>query len=194
MNFYEFLQLEGQTVEIEKGKHVFMQGDSDSSLYFVQSGLLKAYYISKEGKESVKSFLSSYDIIGSLTSSYSGENCSFNLICLETTVMRKISVEILREYCKKDLEIANDMIENLLQFAMKKEKREFEFLCLSAEERFRKLVNNSPNLLEKVTQNDLARYLGITPVGLSRIKKRVSNFDDACDLTTNLSSNRNKAT
>ncbi|VAW33114.1 hypothetical protein MNBD_GAMMA01-231, partial [hydrothermal vent metagenome] len=26
--------------------------------------------------------------------------------------------------------------------------------------------------LEKVTQNDLARYLGITPVGLSRIKKR----------------------
>ena len=68
------------------------------------------------------------------------------------------------------------MIEQLLQFAMKKEKREFEFLCQSAEERFRMLAKNSPSLVEKVTQNDLARYLGITPVGLSRIKKRTLNM------------------
>jgi len=175
MNFYEFLQLEGITIEKEKGEHVFMQGDSDKSLYFIQAGLLKAYYTAEDGKESVKSFLLSNDIIGSLTSSYSEGVCSFSLLCLEPTTLIKISFEKLREYCKKDMGIANDMIELLLQFAMKKEKREYEFLCLSAEERFCMLEKNSPSLLEKVTQNDLARYLGITPVGLSRIKKRAHN-------------------
>lgn len=175
MSFHEFLQLEGVTIEKDKGEHVFMQGDSDKSLYFVQSGLLKAYYTSEDGKESVKSFLMPNDIIGSLTSAYSEGNCSFSLIGLEPTTLRKIPFEKIREYCKKDMEIANNMIELLLQFAMKKEKREYEFLCLSAEERFCMLANNSPALLKKVTQNDLARYLGITPVGLSRIKKRTHN-------------------
>ena len=65
------------------------------------------------------------------------------------------------------------MIDMLLNFAMKKEKREFEFLCLSPETRYRQLAQNSPALLNRITQNDLAKYLGVTAVGLSRIKKRV---------------------
>ncbi len=89
--------------------------------------------------------------------------------------MIKIPFDILWEYSKRDMEIANEMIELLLHFAMKKEKREYELLCLSAEERFCILEKNSPSLLEKVTQNDLARYLGVTPVGLCRIKKRTHN-------------------
>jgi len=175
MNFHELLQIEGITVEMEKGEHVFMQGDLDKSLYFVQSGLLKAYYTSEDGKESVKSFLLPNDIIGSLTSAYSEESCSFSLTTLEPTTLRKIAFEMLYEYSKKDLEIAQNMIELLLHLAMKKERREFEFLCMTAEKRFRKLAETSPTIVEKVTQNDLARYLGITPVGLSRIKKRVNN-------------------
>ena len=34
-------------------------------------------------------------------------------------------------------------------------------------------MQNTPDLLKLVTQNEIARYLGVTPVGLSRIKKRV---------------------
>lgn len=175
MNFHELLQHEGVTVVKDKGEHIFMQGDVDGSLYFVQSGLLKAYYISEDGKESVKSFLLPNDIIGSLTSVYLKESCSFNLICLEPAALKKIPFEILHEYSKNNLEVASDMIELLLLFAMKKEQREFEFLCMSAEERFCRLKEVSPMLLEKVTQNDISRYLGITPVGLSRIKKRTHN-------------------
>jgi len=172
MNFIEFLQLEGTMIKKEKGEHVFMQGERDRSLYFIQSGLLKAYYTSEAGKEFIKSFLLPDDIIGSLTSAYSEGTCSFSLLCLEPTSLIKIPFGKLQEYCMKDMEMANSMIELLLKFAMKKERREYEFLCLSAEERFCMLKSTAPTLIEKVTQNDLARYLGITPVGLSRIKKR----------------------
>ncbi len=173
MNFQELLQLEGVTLEKGKGEHVFMQGEVDKSLYIVQSGLLKAYYTSENGKESVKSFIQSNDIIGSLAAAYSDKNCTFSLVCLEPTTLRKIPFDIILEYSKNDLIIANNMIEVLLSFSIKKEQREFEFLCLSAEKRFCKLVETNPILFDKVTQNDLARYLGVTPVGLSRIKKRV---------------------
>ncbi len=173
MNFHDLMQLEAVSVSKEKGEHIFMQGDADRSLYLLQSGLLKAYYVSESGKESVKSFLLPNDIIGSLTSIYLKENCSFNLICLEPSTLKKMPFNILLDYSKKDLALANEMLELLLLFAMKKEKREYEFLCMSAEERFSRIAESSPVLLEKITQNDLSRYLGITPVGLSRIKKRV---------------------
>ncbi len=175
MNFHELLQNEGVTVVKNKGEHIFMQGDVDRSLYIVQTGLLKAYYTSENGKESVKSFILPNDIIGSLSSAYLKKSCSFSLICLESTTLKKIAFDTLHNYSKNNLQISIDMIELLLLFAMKKEKREFEFLCMSAEERFCSMVDVSPVLLEKVTQNDLARYLGVTPVGLSRIKKRCSN-------------------
>jgi CRP-like cAMP-binding protein len=167
MNFHKLLQLEGISIEKHKGEHVFMQSDSDKSLYFVNSGLLKAYYTTEDGKEYIKSFLLPNDIIGSLSSAYLEGSSSFSLLCLEPTALIKIPFKRLYDYSKEDQEIANNMIDLLLHLAMKKEKREYEFLCLSAEERFCRLANTSPSLLEKVTQNDLARYLGITPVGLS---------------------------
>lgn len=173
MNIHELINKEGVFIKKDKNEHIFMQGDADESLYLIQSGLLKAYYTSIDGKESVKSFLLPSDIIGSLSASYSNKHCSFSLVCLEPCHLIQVSFDVLQEYSKKDLAIANAMIDVLLKFAIKKEEREYEFLCLSAEERFRKLIETTPMLLERVTQNDLARYLGITPVGLSRIKKRV---------------------
>ena len=173
MTFQELLINEGENIKKEKGEHVFMQGEKNQSFYYVKSGLLKAYYSSEEGKESIKSFIFPENIIGSLATTFSNNHNSFSLICLESTHLVRISLSIILEYTRKDLRIANDIIELLLQLAMKKEMREFDLLTLSAENRYRKLINEQATLLSKVTQNDLASYLGITPVGLSRIKKRV---------------------
>lgn len=173
MDFNALFKNEGMVLNKKKGDHVFMQGEVDASIYYIQSGLLKAYYTSKDGKESVKSFISSNDIIGSLTTVLSENSCLFSLICLEPTILIKTPISTILEYSKKDLEIANSMIDILLNLSIKKELREYEFLCLSAEERLCKLMKSQPKLIEKVTQNDLAHYLGVTPVGLSRIKKRI---------------------
>ncbi|OGU49008.1 MAG: hypothetical protein A2080_03070 [Ignavibacteria bacterium GWC2_36_12] len=44
----------------------------------------------------------------------------------------------------------------------------------SAEERYLKFIKTYPKLLEKVPQNQIASYLGITPQSLSRIRKELS--------------------
>lgn len=173
MDFLELMQDRGKVVDKRRGEHVFAQGEIDTSIYFIKSGLLKAYYTDEEGKEFVKSFFMDNDVIGSLSSAYKGNHCSFSLVCLENSTLSKIQFSDIYEYSKTDQCFANSLIELLLNFSMKKEKREFEFLCLSAENRYRQLEKESPDIIEKVTQNDLARYLGVTPVGLSRIKKRV---------------------
>ncbi len=176
MNYTDIVEEKGKIIEKKRGEHVFSQGFSDASIYFVRSGLLKAYYTTDEGKEFVKSFIVTHDVIGSLSSCYKGECCSFSLVCLENSCLMKIPFSVIYEHSKTDQNIASSMIQMLLEFSMKKEKREFEFLCLSAEQRFLQLKIHSPMIVDKVTQNDLARYLGVTPVALSRIKKRINSY------------------
>lgn len=157
----------------QRGQHLFHQGDTDKSIYLIRNGLLKAYYLSDDGKEYIKSFLLPGDMIGSLKGMMGDGGCSFSLVCLEPAELTCIDYDILYARSRNDLNLANSMVDFLLAFAMKKETREFEFLCLTAEERYQTLIDKAPGLVDRVTQNDIARYLGVTPVGLSRIKKRV---------------------
>lgn len=173
MKLQQLFQSAGRRYQREKGAYIFRQGEADQSLYFIESGLLKAYYTADDGKAFIKSFILSNDIISSLAASYSAGECSFSLVCLQPTTLIKIPFALIREHSATDLEIANELVQVLLQFAMKKEKREYEFLCLSAEQQFLRLIETTPALLGKVTQSDIAAYLGVTPVGLSRIKKRI---------------------
>jgi CRP-like cAMP-binding protein len=46
-------------------------------------------------------------------------------------------------------------------------------LSMSAEDAYREFLKDHPGIAERVTQADIARYLGITPVALSRIRGRM---------------------
>ena len=52
-------------------------------------------------------------------------------------------------------------------------QREIEILSLSAEDRFRKVMDRSAHLLQLVSQKDIASYLGMTPETFSRIRAKV---------------------
>ena len=175
MDFSDISGAYGQPVTLQAGRHVFRQGDRDRKLYLVQQGLLKAYYVTDDGKETIKSFILQGDFIGSLTASYKQEACSFNLVCEEQSSLVPMNFDVLYAASRENVAIATRLLDILLGLAMKKERREMELLCLSAEERYRQLRERSPELLERVKQKDIARYLGITPVALSRIRKRLAD-------------------
>lgn len=172
MKFDEYLDEHGTAIELVAGEHLFWQGDLDRQVYLLERGLLKVYYLSEDGKETVKSFISSGESIGSLTSAHQGAPCPFNVQALEPSSLTGLDFPELLEASKKHPEIADTLIDLLLRFALKKERREREFLTLSAEERYRSLLEQNPGLQNRVLQKDIARYLGITPVALSRIRSR----------------------
>ncbi len=173
MTLKDLLQTHGREISHGAGYHLFRQGDQDKSLHLIASGLLKAYYLSVDGKEHIKSFLLPGDMIGSLQGIMGDSGCSFSLMCLEPSELITLPFDKLRDLTGQDIALANEVVNFLLAFGMKKEVREFELLCLSPEDRYLRLLERSPQLFDHVTQNEIARYLGVTPVGLSRIKKRV---------------------
>ena len=54
------------------------------------------------------------------------------------------------------------------------EDRMVSFITQNPEERYRHLLQKQPDLLQRIPQHYVANYLGITPVSLSRIRKRMA--------------------
>ncbi len=48
------------------------------------------------------------------------------------------------------------------------------FMSSTPEQRYLRLVQKRPSLINRVPQHQLASYLGMTPESLSRIKKRIA--------------------
>ena len=53
------------------------------------------------------------------------------------------------------------------------QQRITSYLLDTPEERYRTLVNETPDLLNRVPLQYIASYIGVTPVSLSRIRKRI---------------------
>ena len=173
MSLKQLMSQFARPVTADQGEHLFTQGEASRDLFIIEQGLLKAYYISHEGQERIKSFLLPGDVIGSLSALKGDEGCSFNLVCLQPSKLQAVSFDAVYEAAQNDARLSGAIVEFLVAYGMKKEQREFELLCLSAEDRYRRLLSNRPELLDMVYQSDIALYLGVTPVGLSRIRKRV---------------------
>jgi CRP-like cAMP-binding protein len=63
------------------------------------------------------------------------------------------------------------LLEERMSFA---QKVVASFILNKPEDRYLALLARRPELLQRIPQNILSSYLGITPVSLSRIRKRLS--------------------
>ncbi len=172
--FQRLVMEQGRPMAVRAGDHLFRQGDLDTNVYFVRSGLLKAYYIRIDGKEHLKSFQPEGAIIGSMVALIDREPSTFNLMALEDSEIVGLPYARLDEAARSDLELAATLIDFLSAYGKRKERREYELLSLSPEDRYAIVLEEMPQVVERVSQADLAAYVGVTPQALSRIKRRMS--------------------
>lgn len=157
---------------LDAGELLIRQGEAAPNLYFVTSGLVKMYYITDDGKEFVKSFLPEGSFAGSLMAQMENGDSAFSVVCLEHTTVESAPFNQMQKLFDTVPEAMLFGMRFFQALSLKKEKREFGFLCLSPEKRYQQFVADNQGLVDRITQADIARYLGITPVALSRIKKR----------------------
>lgn len=158
----------------KKGSHIFAQGEICRDVFCVRRGLVKVYYNTLDGKEWIKTFIADQGIIGSRSSQMLSTSSPFSALCLEDTEIISFPYDRFEDACFDDMQLARAVFRFTQWLGMKKELREYQLLCMPVEEAYQDFVRTNPALLARLTQIDIARYLGITPVALSRIKKRLT--------------------
>ena len=162
-----------QLKAVEAGSTVFMQGAEHPYVYVVRRGLIKNVYLRDTGDAWIKSFSSEGRFFASVAALKPGGRTSFSAMCVEDSELERIPFQVIERLADGDLVWSTLLRRALAIFADRKEQRERELLTLNPEDRYRAVLAEQPDIEGRITQKDLAAYIGITPVGLNRIVRRV---------------------
>ena len=81
---------------------------------------------------------------------------------------------VLRELGDRHIAWQRALRAGIEHYGARKEKRERELLTLTPIDRYRLFIAEEETLAARIPQKDLALYLGVTPVALSRIRGRIA--------------------
>lgn len=154
------------------GKQLFASGERHPYVYFVRSGLLKLVYDTEDGKEWIKAFPTEGEFFASAEALRRDGLTAFAARALEPTVLERLDFRCAQQLAEQHLAWQKAIARAFQLYGERKEKRERELLTLTPSQRYWRLLEERPTLVARLPQKELARYLGMTPVGLSRIKHR----------------------
>lgn len=141
--------------------------------YFVNSGLLRSFNINDNIVEHVLSFACEGWWISDMYSLLSQKPGNLFIEVLEdaeVVVLSKENQEQLYLEIPKLERFFRILIENSL---VANQERLMDNLSLTAEERFEKFCIKYPSLIQKVSQKQIASYIGVTPEFFSKMKARM---------------------
>ena len=161
------------TKNYKKGEYFIKEKDFCDYVGFVDKGLFNFFYLI-DGVEHIRGFFFMNNFISNYPCFLLGDKSKFYIRALENssiTLIHKKNLFLLYKQLPKIQELSRSIVENLyIEISEKYES----FFIKTAEERYLELINSEPDILKIVPQYMIASYLGITPEGLSRIKKRKS--------------------
>ncbi|MBX2872303.1 MAG: Crp/Fnr family transcriptional regulator [Saprospiraceae bacterium] len=163
----------GKEIHLEKGEIYFDKGTFSKKVAILLEGIMRIFDIDATGREWNKVILS--------PPSFVLGNANFQLKsvhyidAITPCQLLEFPISFLERMLAKYPEaqiIQRDLLLNLYE---KKSEREYDFLSLSAKERYLKFLQTHAHLVEQLPQFHIASYLGITSTQLSRINVALRN-------------------
>lgn len=162
-----------ETVTFQKGDCLTTIGEVENYIYLIVSGGVKVSYF-VEIKEYILDFWFQGDFFSSYVSFIERTPALTQITAISETKVERIDYHQLQATYKAShlgSEIGRRMAELMY---IHKTKKEIELISLTAEQRYKKLLEESKNLILEVPVKDIASYLGIEPESLSRIRRKIN--------------------
>ncbi|RGP42291.1 hypothetical protein BPTFM16_02603 [Altererythrobacter insulae] len=156
---------------VRSGDDVFAPQSAAGHVFVLKEGLIKLYYLVADGDEWTKSLIADSGVFG--PTSAQETRIQFGAKALENCQLGRIPQDWLANEVAANSRIANSLAAFQAWLFERKRKREEDMLCLAAEDRYLSFVQNEPILTQRLVQKEIAAFLRITPVALSRIRKRL---------------------
>lgn len=163
--------------EYEKGHILLREGQVSNEGFYIISGCIRSYYLI-DGEEKTTTFYTENDSVASFESYAQRTPADHYFECVEDTkcaVMDYYKEEELRKRFPRYNDLCR--IETEKNYG-KHQKELAKFISSSPEQRYKNLLDNRPELLNRVPQYQLASFLGMKPESLSRIRKRITQKKD----------------
>ena len=157
---------------VKRNTIILNEGEVCKEFYYIHSGCLRTYFITKQGHEKTRYVMLECSI-GTALTSFIDQKPSFEFIdSLEDTEFFALSH---KDFYRLNLELIRwkEFYQKILEMAYSFQNKSFENLVtLSAKQRFDKVLNENPILIQRLSNKVLASYLDIAQETLSRLKSK----------------------
>jgi CRP/FNR family transcriptional regulator, anaerobic regulatory protein len=142
-------------------------------LYFIVAGFMRLFYCDSNGDEVTNHITTPGNFIAPFLSLINETKAVENVACITDCTLLSIT--------RANMVALIDKSENFKKFSLiifeqamaSGTKRADELATLSAEQRYRKLLTEQPEILQNIPIQYIASYLGIKPQSLSRIRRQL---------------------
>jgi len=164
-----------ETIQVKKNEFLFKAGEISRKVYFIEKGCLRQYLNNSDGEERNIYFKVENGWCSELVSFLNNTPTDLNLQALEDSTLIAIN--------QKNWIYAVTHIAPFTMYFIRAQqetnyvlkKRLGEATIESPEEKYRRFLNEEPQLLLRLPLFQIAAYLGITPETLSRIRNKISH-------------------
>ena len=139
----------------------------------LNSGLVRLFYTSADGKERNKAFYRAGQVTGAVSAAITASPAPFSIQCLEPTEAISFRFADLLQATSHNEQLARLYRDMLAEAFIRNEQREAVLLTCNAQQRYQWLLQQEPDLPQRVAQLHIASYLGVDAVSLSRIKRKL---------------------
>lgn len=164
----------GETVTLNAGEVFIAAGTRTTKAAFVIQGLLRNYIVNEQGEQITVVFATQMQALTSYASAFLNRPATETTEAVDTSILLVFDFNEIKALAETDLvysKVYTDILERAFVDSI---ERVEDFTNRNPEQRYLRLLENQGHLIEQAPLKYLASYLGITPVSLSRIRKRLS--------------------
>lgn len=160
-----------QVIHLQKNEIWEAEGSLGKNIGFINQGIVRQFYL-RDGEEYTDAFFTEGDFFGNFISYLKQSPSLMTIQALENCEVLALPFDRMQELY--DTLPLFDRFGRLIaeQKLLEIHDRTYSFLVDSPEERYYKLLQQKPDLINRIPQYYIAQYLGIRPQSLSRIRAR----------------------
>lgn len=158
--------------KIRKRAFLLQEGQICTKVAWVAKGSMRMFLVDKGTKEHIIDFGLETNYIADSTSFIHKTPSLFYINAIEDSELFLFSMETLNSLTEQIPKFEKVIQAAAIHQIAKYQDRIATTLTLSADEKYRLLLRQNPQLAQHVPQHMIASYLGITPETLSRIRKK----------------------
>ena len=162
---------------LDINEHWINASDACIELCYILEGLIRIYYIDESGSELNQHFYQAGEVIAPINAIISKEPCQYYIQALEPSRIMLADYNNLYAQGYDNPEWLRLEIKMLQRVFVKNARHEARLLLGNAEQRYLWFKKSYPELLNRLAQYHIASFLGITPVSLSRLRKKIESSE-----------------
>ena len=165
---FEYILSHFTNKKFKKHQFVIQEGQLVENDFFILSGCLKSYSTDANGKDHIIQFGMQDWWITDYQAYYNQTTATVNIDCIEETDVLCLSFRNREKLCAEMHKIEHFFRKKTNKRNVALQNRILSLLSSNAKERYDKLLEQYPQLFQKVPKQLIASYLGVTRETLSR--------------------------